>query len=137
MPRQSPVPDEVDAPYFEAANNGRLVIQYCSACDRYQHPPDRVCYACGSADNLTWREVRGRGTIYSYGVVHDSPVKALQVDQPYNVAVIDLDDCPGINVLSHLPGTPVDEVPIGGKVELMFLKTEATGQMVPEWRLVG
>ena len=28
-------------------------------------------------------------------------------------------------------------LPIGGKVELMFLKTEATGQKVPEWRLVG
>ena len=29
------------------------------------------------------------------------------------VAVIDLDECPGINVMSHLPGTPVDQVPIG------------------------
>ncbi len=136
MPRQSPVPDEVDAPYFEAANDDRLVIQYCSSCARFQHPPDRVCYQCKSADGLSWREVSGRGTIYSYGVVHDSPITSLQIDQPYNVVVIDLDDCPGINVLSHLPGTPVDEVPIGGKVELMFLKTEATGQKVPEWRLV-
>ena len=137
MPRQSPVPDGVDAPYFEAANEDRLVIQHCSTCDRYQHPPEPACFQCGSADNLAWRQIGGGGTIYSYGVVHDSPITVLQVDQPYNVAVIELDDCPGINVVSHLPGTPVDEVPIGGKVELMFLRTEATGQKVPEWRLIG
>jgi len=30
----------------------------------------------------------------------------------------------------------VDEVPIGGRVKLIFEKTLATGQKVPEWQIV-
>lgn len=134
MPKQSPVPDDIDRPFWDACNEERLIIQYCDACSRYQHPPQAACFACNSTD-LTWREVEGRGTIYSYGVVYDSPIASLQPDQPYNVAVIDVDAAPGINMMSHLPGTPADEVPIGAKVKLVFEATQATGQKVPEWQI--
>lgn len=70
-------------------------------------------------------------------MVYDSPVAALQADQPYNVAVIALDEDPGIQMLSHLPGTPVDNVPVGSTVEVVFETTPATGQKVSEWRVVG
>lgn len=137
MPKQSPVPEDVDRGFFEAANEDRLVVQHCSTCDHLQHPPQPTCAQCGSGEHLGWKEMSGRGTIYSYGVVYDSPVASLQADQPYNCAVIALDDDPGIKMLSHLPGTPVDEVPIDGRVEVVFEVTQATGQKVPEWRVVG
>ena len=35
---------------------------------------------------------------------------------------------------SSLPGTPIDDVPIGAAVEVMF-EAAANGQMVPEWRV--
>lgn len=135
MPKQSPVPDEIDRPFWEACNQERLILQHCDTCDRFQHPPERRCAGCGTSDSLSWREVGGNGTIYSYSVVYDTPIAALQEDQPYNVAVIDLDDAPGINMLSHLPGTPADEVPIGAAVRLVFETTPATGQKVPEWQI--
>ena len=50
--------------------------------------------------------------------------------------MIKLETDPDIMMLSHLPGTPVDEVPIGAPVRLVFEKTAATGQMVPEWEVV-
>jgi uncharacterized OB-fold protein len=53
------------------------------------------------------------------------------------VAVVKLDEDPGITMLSHLPGTAVDGVPIGAKVQVEFETTPATGQKVPEWRVVG
>lgn len=136
MPKQSPVPDEVDQPFYTAANEGRLVIQYCAVCERYQYPPELVCYQCSSAERLSWREIEGRGTIYSYAVVYDTPVASLQPDQPFNVAVIDLDECPGINMISHLPGSSPGDVPIGAPVRLVFEVTPATAQKVPEWQLV-
>ena len=134
--KQSPIPDELDRPFFDACNEGRLVLQYCTECDRFQHPPEPTCRDCSSDAHLTWRQIDGRGHIYSYAVVYDTPNASLQEDLPYNVAVIDLDEAPGCNVLSHLPGTPADEVPVGARVELLFEKTQATGQMVPEWRVV-
>lgn len=135
MPKQSPVPDELDKPFYDAANDEKLVIQFCGACSRWQFPPEPACAQCGSAENLSWREIAGRGTIYSYGVVYDSPVAVLQPDQPYNVAVISLDQAPEINMLSHLPGTKPGDVRIGAAVRLMFQETPATGQKVPEWRV--
>ena len=89
--------------------------------------------ACGSADNLEWRENDGAGTIYSYAVVSDTPIAALQADQPFNCAVVSLDHAPGIVFLSHLPGSAPGDVPINGKVNLTFEETQATGQKVPEW----
>lgn len=136
MPKQSVIPDELTKPFWDAANEGRLVIQNCKACNRLQHPPEPTCYQCGSAANLEWKQVSGRGTIYNYCVVYDTPIRELQADQPYNVAVIMLDEDQGIQMYSHLPGTPVDAVPVGGRVEVIF-ETLANGQKVPEWRVVG
>ena len=137
MPKQSPIPDELDQPFWDALNEDRFVLQNCTSCDRLQHPPMPACGACGSGDGLEWKPVAGRGQIYSYGVVYDSPVATLQADQPYNVAVIALEEDPGIKLLSHLPGTPVDEVPIGAPVRIVYQPTPATGQKVPEWEVVA
>ena len=84
---------------------------------------------------MEWREVTGDGTIYSYAVIYDTPIQTMKIDQPFNCAVVSLNECPGIVFLSHLPGTPVDEVPIGARVKLEFEVTPATGQKVPEWRV--
>ena len=81
MPKQSPVPDAVDQTFWDACNEERLVIQHCDACSRFQHPPEATCYECGSAEKLGWRPMSGRGTIYSYGVVYDSPIAVLQEDR--------------------------------------------------------
>ena len=136
MVKQGVVPDELTQPFWDAANEGRLVVQNCSDCGRLQHPPGPTCGQCGSGDNLEWKEMSGRGKIYNYGVVHDCPVRLLQGNQPFNVAVIMLDDDPGIQMYSHLPGIPVDDVPVGASVEVMFEAT-ANGQKVPEWQVVG
>ena len=133
--KQGVVPDDLTRPFWEAANENRLVVQNCVACDRLQHPPARQCPQCGSDTHLEWKPMRGRGTIYNYGVVHDCPIRLLQEDQPFNVAVVMLEEDPCIQMYSHLPGTPVDEVPVGAAVEVVFEAT-ANGQKVPEWRVV-
>jgi uncharacterized OB-fold protein len=137
MPKQSPVPDELDKPFYDACNEDRLVVQYCANCARYQFPPRQVCTNCFNAAALQWKEVSGRGRITSRVVVYDTPVSTLIPDQPFNVATISLEEEPEVIMLSHLPGVPVDEVPIGASVEVVFEATPATGQKVPEWKVVG
>ena len=133
--KQGVIPDQLTAPFWEAANNSRLVIQKCSNCDRLQHPPAPECGQCGPDGDLTWEKVSGKGRIYNYGVVHDCPIRLLQDDQPFNVAVIMLEEDPGIQMYSHLPGTPVDDVPLGADVEVIF-EDSANGQKIPEWQVV-
>ena len=136
MAKQGVIPDELTKPFWDAANENRLVIQNCSSCSRLHHPPVTVCDQCGSGETLEWKEMSGRGTIYNYGVVFDCPVRLLQEDQAFNVAVVMLDEDPGIQMYSHLPGTPVDEVPVGAAVEVIFQET-FNGQKVPEWQVMG
>ena len=135
MARPTPVADDVSEPFWNACNEGRLVVQNCRACNRMQYPPESTCSGCGSDSNLEWREVSGRGTINGYVVVHDSRLRLWVPEQPYNVAVIQLEEDPTINFFSNLPGTPVDKVPVGASVQVEFLETEA-GQKIPEWRIV-
>lgn len=135
MRKQSPIPTEFDKPFYDACNEDRLVVQHCGACNRFHFPPRAMCTRCGSA-SLEWKQVSGRGRIQSRVVVYDSPVSSLIPDQPFNVATIALEEEPEVIMLSHLPGVPVDRVPIGAAVEVIFETTPATGQKVPEWRVV-
>ena len=69
-------------------------------------------------------------------VVHDTRQLLRVPDQPFNIAVIQLEEDPGINFLSNLPGTPVDEVPVGATVQVEF-ELVMPGQLINEWRVVG
>jgi hypothetical protein len=136
MPKPIPVPDDVSKPFWDACNERRLVVQLCTACDRMQYPPQATCAKCGSAEHLTWRGVAGRGRINGYCVMHQARVVPLQADQPYNIAVIELEEDPDIKFLSSLPGTAVDEVPVGAAVQVEF-QDVGEGQLVHEWRVVS
>lgn len=136
MPKQSPIPNALDKPFYDACNEERLVAQYCTNCLRYQFPPQSACSRCGNNASVEWRQLSGRGRIISRVVVHDTPTSSLIPGQPFNVAAIALDEEPEVIMLSHLPGTAVDQVPIGAAVEVIFETTPATGQKVPEWRMV-
>ncbi|HLC30299.1 MAG TPA: OB-fold domain-containing protein [Dehalococcoidia bacterium] len=137
MPKPVPVPDALSKPFWDAVQERRLVLQTCTACNRKQYPPEPRCAACGSAEHLEWREVRGRGRIYGYCVMYDSRLIPLHEDQPFNIAVIKLEEDPEIMFFSHLPGTPPDQVPVGATVEIYFeeLKLEP-GRLIHEWKIV-
>ena len=136
MVKQGVVPDDLTKPFWDAANEERLVVQNCRSCDRLHFPPRPACDRCGSGNYLEWKEMSGRGTIYNYGVVYDCPVASLKADLPFNLAAIMLDEDPGILMYSHLPGTPPDQVPVGASVRVIFEAT-ANGQKVPEWQVAG
>lgn len=136
MPKPIPVPDEVSKPFWDACNERRLIVQNCARCHRLQYPPQAACAGCGSADHLEWREVSGRGRINGYCVMYDSRIVPLQADQPFNIAVIELEEDPAIKFLSSLPGTPVEEVPVGAQVVVDFQEV-GPGQLIHEWRVVS
>ena len=136
MPKQAPVPDEVSKPFWDACNERRLIVQNCTVCNRMQYPPEQTCSECGSKDNLEWSEVSGRGKIGGYCTMYDSRIRLLQADQPFNIAVIELEEDPDIKMLSHLPGVPVDQVPMGASVQVEFQEV-GPGQLIHEWRVVS
>lgn len=135
LERPAPVANDLTRPFWNACNERRLVLQNCTACQRLHYPPAQRCSKCGSSDKLAWKEVQGKGHIDVYFVIRDSRIRGFQSAQPVNFAVITLDEDPGINFLSNLPGRAPGDVPAGAPVELMFEQT-SNGQLIPEWRVV-
>ena len=136
MPKVIPVPNELSQPFWDAVNERRLMLQDCTACDKLQYPPQPACQVCGSADNLQWKEVDGKGHIATFIVIEDGRLNRRMPDQPYNLALVTLDADSSVNFYSNLPGVPPYEAPVGAAVEVMFEEV-APGQLIHEWRVVG
>ena len=136
MPKLIPVADELSKPFWDAVNAKRLVLQHCSGCNKLQYPPQQTCQVCGSAAKLAWKEVSGKGHIATYIVIEDGRLNRRMPDQPYNLAMVTLDEDPTVNFYSNLPGTPPYEVPVGAAVDVTFEEV-APNQLIHEWRVRG
>ncbi|MDE2939762.1 MAG: zinc ribbon domain-containing protein [Chloroflexota bacterium] len=135
MPKVIPVSDELSQPFWDAVNERRLVLQNCTACDKLQYPPQAACQVCNSGDRLEWKEVEGKGHVATYIVIEDGRLNRRMPDQPYNLALVTLDEDPTVNFYSNLPGVPAYQAPVGAAVELTFEEV-APGQLIHEWRVM-
>jgi uncharacterized OB-fold protein len=102
-------PAPFTAPYWEAAREHRLVIQFCPDAQRYQFFPMPMSQFTGRRD-LEWREVLATGQLYSYTVTHRGP-GPFRGHEPYVVASVDLDA--GVRVIGLLVGSPPENIEIG------------------------
>ena len=84
------------------------------------HEPFRSwCPHCGS-EALTWTDTAGRGTVYSYTVVHRPPNPVFKPEVPYAVAVVALEEGP--HLMARIVGCPAPAVRIGMAVSVTFLE---------------
>jgi uncharacterized OB-fold protein len=90
-----PIPDAHSAAYWEAAADGRLLIQRCSACGAHQFYPRQHCVQCFAADPA-WVEARGTGRLHTFTVVHKTPNAEFAHACPYVFAIVELDEGPRI-----------------------------------------
>ena len=112
-----PVPDLETAPYWEAAANGKLLIKRCNACGNPFFYPRAACPRCWSTDT-TWLEASGRGTVYTFTVVHQNDLPPFRDRLPYVVAEIDLEE--GVRMTSNVEGVDPDAVRCGMPVTVAF-----------------
>ena len=117
MARPVPYPDPLTQPYWEYAKAEKLALPRCAACGRFHFYPRPACPHCGS-ERLGWEEASGRGTVYSYSVVHRAPGPAFAGDVPYVVAIVATDEGP--HLLSRIVGIPTDRVRVGLPVRVRF-----------------
>jgi uncharacterized OB-fold protein len=106
-------------PYWEGCKQGELRFQRCLNCGTFRHPPAPVCYAC-RARETEWVCVSGRGTVYTYTVVHHPVHPKLTPHIPYNVALVALEDAPGVRLVSNVIDVAPEELRIGLPVEVVF-----------------
>ncbi len=103
-------------PFWDAAAEGRLLLQRCAACSVVIWYPRAICPVCGSLES-TWFEASGEGSIYSFTIARRGEGPWREVS-PYVVAYVELDEGP--RVLTNIIGGPVEGVAIGQRVRAVF-----------------
>jgi len=129
--RPAPLLTDDNAFFWEAAVEGRLVVQRCSGCGRLRHPPRPMCPDCLSLE-FEVVPLSGRGSLYSYAILHHPRHPAF--DYPLIAALVDLEE--GIRLVSNLSGVEAADVEIGMELEVGFEATE-NGGAVPVFRPIG
>jgi uncharacterized OB-fold protein len=124
-----PIPDEHSRAYWDAAADGRLLIQRCSACATHQFYPRRHCVTC-FADEPAWVEARGTGRLHTFSVVHRTPNAEFAGDAPYVFAIVELDE--GVRVSTRIVDTPHEQLACDMPVRVVF-GTTADGFTLPEF----
>ncbi len=115
-PRPRPAITHDNAYWFEGARAHKLLIQRCTSCGTLRHPPLPACANCGS---LEWDtvEASGRGTLYSYVVVHYPQVAAFEYPLP--IGLVELEE--GTRVVANLGGAEPDQFVIGMELRAEFV----------------
>lgn len=114
-----PVADALTEPYWSAAHEHRLVIQRCNACGTFRHLPSEVCGNCQAPEH-EWVESAGRGTVFTFTIVGHPVHEATATAVPYNVVIVELDDCGGVLVPSNVVDCEPADVVIGMALEVVW-----------------
>lgn len=108
-----PVRDETSAPFWEAARDGRFLIQRCPETGRYQWYPRAHSIHAPHA-RPEWVEASGRGELLSHSVVH----RGNQPGAPYVCALIRLEE--GVTVFSRVEGIAENDLRAGLPLAVAF-----------------
>ena len=104
------------APFWEAANQGKLLLQYCKDTGKYQWFPRSGSIYTGKR-NIEWREASGRGTVYSW-TLSVAPWPGHEDRVPYICAYVELEE--GVRILVNLFNVKPEDIRIGMPVKLMW-----------------
>jgi uncharacterized protein len=112
-----PVPDEASQPFFAGARRHELMLQKCSSCGTVMWPVKPRCDRCWSAD-ITWVQASGKGTLYSFTLMHQVLHPGFAADAPYNIAEVNLAE--GLRITTNVVGCPNSDLQIGMPLEVTF-----------------
>ncbi len=122
----SPSCNPENKPFWEAAQENRLILKFCNTCKESHYYPRSICPHCES-NEMTWGESYGLGEIYSYTVMRRG------VEVPFAMAYVKLNE--GISLLTHLTNCVFDTIRVGQKVKVVFQETQ-DGQKTHLFELV-
>ncbi|WP_067683550.1 Zn-ribbon domain-containing OB-fold protein [Nocardia miyunensis] len=112
-----PEPRFETEPFWTGGERGELLIYRCDDCGLWLHPPKPVCRRCLSR-SVGPMAVSGLGTVYSHTVNHQPWIPGVAV--PYTLAIVELDEEPGLRVSTRLTGAEPADVRIGQRVTVVF-----------------
>jgi hypothetical protein len=130
-----PVPDLSApdfAPFWQGCRESVLLVQRC-ANGHLGWPPRPACPHC---HDLTrdWVPIEGAGSLYSWTVVHRTPMPEFAPLVPYVVAIVELRADPVLRMLGRFLGDPA-QLRIGMPLAVRF-ESVSEQFSLPVWQAV-
>lgn len=118
-PDQGPYPelDETNRFFWTSGAEGVLKFLRCQACRTWLHPPAPFCRACLSQE-LAPEAVSGRATVEAFTVNHHAWRPSFP--PPYVVAIVSIEEDPGVRLTTNIVGCPPKAVQVGLPVQVTF-----------------
>ena len=117
MERPIPEPTPMTAPFWAALREHRLCLQYSPSSDRYVFYP-RMLAPGTLADDLEWRELSGRGVVYTFTVATRPTAPAWEDALPQLLAVVELDEGPRLP--TELVEVAPEDIRVGMRVRAVY-----------------
>ena len=128
-----PSPDFETAPFWDGCKHGQFLLRHCNACGHDFHYPRPFCPRCWD-DDVSWREASGRGTLYTYSIVHVNDLPPFGERVPYVAAIVELEEGP--RVMTNIEGVPFDELRAEMPVTVEY-KAISDDVTIPVFRAAG
>ncbi len=106
-------PYNFSKPFWEATREKKLLVQYCKVAGKYQTYVRPTSIFTGRRRDLEWREVSGRGELFSYTVAVRGPHE-FRGHEPYLVVSVKLDV--GVLFIANMVNCAMEDVHIGMNV---------------------
>ena len=113
--------DDSTHPFWDAAEEDRLVAPRCTNCGTFRLPPPPFCFVCQHRE-VEWVELPGTGTIYSFTVVRHPLARCSTRSVPYASGIVELDGTQGAGarMIVNIIDCDVDTLRIGDRVEIVW-----------------
>lgn len=135
MTYQKPIPlkNEDNKPYWDAADQHKLMLQKCNDCNAYAHPPGPTCASCGS-DKMTWEDFGSdvTATIYSYIITYRPFLPGFQDDLPTIIALGKLDKAPEVKIMCNVRNCSDKDVKVDMPVKMIWEEINEE-RALPQW----
>lgn len=105
--------------FYRFVGEGKLMAAKCNKCCHVLLPPKPICPKCLTKD-LKWTEVKNKGKLLTYTVIHVSPAQ-FQSMCPYALGIVKLDDGP--NLIGMIRGIEPSKIKVGMNLTVDFDKT--------------
>jgi len=112
-----PVKTPVSAPFWDALAEHTIRIQYSPSLGRYVFYP-RILSPRTLADDLEWREISGKGTLYTFTIAMKPVSPHFAADVPQLLAVVEWDEGPRFS--TEMVNVDPVELEIGMRVRPVF-----------------
>lgn len=126
-----PEPTPVSQPFWDGLARRRIRVQYSPSLGRFVFYP-RTLAPVTLADDLEWREIDGRGAVYTFTVARRPTGPPWADAIPQLLAVVQWDAGPRIS--TELVDVDADEVRIGMRVEPVFYDLPEAGITLLKYR---